>query len=114
MKSFEKRPWGSYTVLLDSVMCKVKKIVVNPMHRLSYQLHKKRSEYWVIVSGAGEVTIEDKIKTVCAGDIVKICKNEKHRIFNSGEAELVFIETQLGDYFGEDDIVRLDDDYSRI
>tara|TARA_B100000686_G_scaffold350370_2_gene446167 strand:- start:1933 stop:2277 length:345 start_codon:yes stop_codon:yes gene_type:complete len=114
MKNFEERPWGSYTVLLDSNSCKVKKIVVNPSHRLSYQIHKKRSEYWVIVSGEGEVIIDDKSRQVTSGDFVKICRNEKHRIYNNSKTELVFIETQLGDYFGEDDIIRIEDDYNRI
>jgi mannose-6-phosphate isomerase-like protein (cupin superfamily) len=109
----EDRPWGKYEILLDSKYCKVKKITVNSGKRISYQYHKRRSEVWVIVSGNGIAMIDNEKRNVTSGDIVNIEKKEKHRIECTSRDNLVFIETQLGDYFGEDDIVRIDDDYGR-
>jgi len=107
------RPWGSYEIIKDESNHKVKTITVKPGQRLSYQTHEKRSEYWVIVSGNGVVTI-DGVNTTCGGgDAYIIEVGIPHRIHNTGEEELVFIEVQLGIYFGEDDIVRLEDDYNR-
>jgi len=107
------RPWGRYDVIKDAPNHKVKTIVVNPGHRLSYQTHEKRSEYWVIVEGTGTVTI-DGINSVClGGDAYIIEQGLAHRVANTGDTDLVFIEVQLGLYFGEDDIVRLEDDYKR-
>ena len=107
------RPWGRYKVLLDSKDCKVKKIWVEPGHRLSYQYHYKRSEVWTIVSGQGVLTLDGKETQVGPGTVVQIPAKAKHRIHNSGQEQLVFVETQLGTYFGEDDIVRIEDDYER-
>jgi mannose-6-phosphate isomerase-like protein (cupin superfamily) len=109
----EFREWGQFEVLLDSGTCKVKRITVNPGQRISYQYHHKRSEVWVIVQGKAELTINDTVIEVGKGFHVHIPKLSKHRIKNIGDTELVFIETQTGDYFGEDDIVRLSDDYGR-
>lgn len=109
----DKRPWGEYFVLDDSKTHKVKRIVVKPSQRLSYQFHYHRSEVWTIIIGEAIVTIDDIDKIYKAGDVVIIPKSAKHRIKNSGVEDLVFIEVQLGSYFGEDDIVRLDDDYQR-
>jgi len=107
------RPWGNYTVLHETPSCKVKTITVEPNRRLSYQTHEKRSEYWVIVSGSGTVTI-DGIQTTCAsGDAYIIEQGIAHRIHNTGRQELVFIEVQTGTYFGEDDIIRIEDDFGR-
>ena len=109
----ENRPWGNYTILHERTDHKVKTITVEPSRRLSYQTHQKRSEYWVIVSGAGTVTL-DGVTTPCVGgDAFIIEQGVAHRIENTGTDELVFIEVQLGTYFGEDDIVRIEDDFGR-
>jgi len=109
-----KRPWGTYEVLLDDENCKVKKIIVNPNSRPSYQYHYKRSETWVVVEGKGKVTLEDNEKNVKVGDVIEVPAEYKHRIENTDDKnDLVFIEIQHGTYFGEDDIVRIEDDYNR-
>lgn len=109
----ENRPWGHYKVLLDTLTYKVKEILVKPKHRLSYQLHHKRSEHWFVVQGEGVITLDDKDIIVKKGEYVDIPVESKHRIANNGNEDLVFIETQTGQYFGEDDIVRFEDDYGR-
>ena len=116
MKDFlymEKRPWGAFFVLSDEKDFKIKKIEVNPSKRLSYQFHNKRSELWYILNGEGIVTINDKKTEVKKGSVIKIKKLEKHRIENNGSKILTFIEVQTGSYFGEDDIVRIQDDFDR-
>lgn len=111
--STENRPWGSYTTIKEADDHKVKTITVEPGKRLSYQTHEKRSEYWVIVSGTGTVTL-DGVEDMCvAGDAFIIEQGIPHRIHNTGEDDLTFIEVQLGVYFGEDDIVRIEDDFGR-
>lgn len=110
----ELKPWGSYTNLLDEEYTKVKKIVIKSGESPSYQYHFKRSEIWVIVKGIAEVKINDNISTHVIGDIITIPKEAKHQVKNIGETDLIFIEIQLGEYFGEDDIVRLDDKYGRV
>ena len=110
---YEERPWGSFEHLLDEDYCKVKRIIVKPGQRLSYQYHHYRTENWVIVQGAATVTLDDKIHTFIEGDVVQIEYGTKHRVENKSEQDLIFIETQTGTYFGEDDIVRLEDDYGR-
>lgn len=109
----EMRPWGSFENLLDVPYCKVKEIVVKPGQAPSYQFHYKRNETWIIVNGVGEATLDDKISVVGPGDTVEVPIVMKHRIRNTGTEDLVFIEVQWGEYFGEDDIVRLADDYNR-
>lgn len=109
----EQRPWGSYTVLEDSPGHKVKRIDVLPNQRLSYQRHARRAEHWFIVAGAAEVTIDGTPMRVSPGTAVDVPLGAAHRIANVGEDLVTFIEVQLGDYFGEDDIERLDDDYGR-
>jgi mannose-6-phosphate isomerase len=106
-------PWGFWEVLEESNEYKVKRIYVHPGHRLSYQKHQNREETWMIVTGTAEITLDDKDLTLGAGQTIHINKTQAHRIGNSGTGPLVFIETQLGTYFGEDDIVRLTDDYKR-
>ena len=108
-----ERPWGTYEVLTTSDTHQVKRIVVKPGQRLSYQTHEQRSEYWVIVAGTGTVTLEGQDAMCLAGDAFIVDEGMPHRIANAGTEELVFIETQLGTYFGEDDIVRLEDDFGR-
>jgi mannose-6-phosphate isomerase len=108
------RPWGSYTVLEDSTTHKVKRIEVLPGKRLSYQRHQQRAEHWFIVAGLAEVTLEGERKHVGAGDAVDIPRGAAHRIANAGDTNMVFVEVQHGDYFGEDDIERLEDDFGRV
>lgn len=116
MKSIEKeeRPWGRFFVIHDEPNYKLKRIEVDPGKRLSYQYHNRRSEVWTIVEGEAIVTIEGKVKEYKKGDTILIPKRAKHRIGNEKQKKVIFIEVQLGSYFGEDDIVRIDDDYNRI
>ena len=109
----EKRPWGKYEVLIDEKNCKVKKITVKPGGRLSYQYHHKRSEVWTIVSGEAYMLLDDELSLHTYGETILIPQGIKHRVENKGQDDLVFIEVQHGTYFGEDDIVRLEDDYNR-
>jgi mannose-6-phosphate isomerase-like protein (cupin superfamily) len=109
----EQRPWGQYEVLLDAENTKVKRITVNPGGKLSLQYHHKRSEHWIIITGTAHVTIGDFIKVVEAGDSCYLPLRAKHRVENLQAEPLVFIEVQTGTYFGEDDIVRIEDLYNR-
>jgi mannose-6-phosphate isomerase len=108
------RPWGSYTVLAEAEDFKVKTIEVQPGQRLSYQRHSHRSEHWFVVGGEGVVTLDGDSIDVRRGDAVDVPLGTAHRIQNIGNVPLVFVQVQHGDYFGEDDIVRLDDDYGRL
>lgn len=110
---FEDRPWGRFEVLRDTEFFKSKVIAVWPGQRLSYQSHKHRMEHWIIVQGEGEFTLDDKKIPVKSGDHLFIPLGAKHRIANTGKEKLEFVEVQLGTYFGEDDIIRYDDDYGR-
>ena len=110
---YEERPWGSFEHLLDCEYCKVKRIIVKPGQRLSYQYHHKRTEHWVIVQGDALVILDDKEYLFHEGDVVEIPVITKHRVENKFDKDLIFIETQTGTYFGEDDIVRIEDDYGR-
>ena len=106
-------PWGRWIVLLDEVDFKVKRIDVLPNKRLSYQKHFKREEHWEVVRGRGRVTIDGNHFELNPGDCITIKKGSLHRIENIGHELLVFIEVQRGEYFGEDDIIRVEDDYGR-
>jgi mannose-6-phosphate isomerase-like protein (cupin superfamily) len=108
------RPWGNYTVLDHQADHKVKRIVVHPGQRLSYQRHQRRSEHWFVVSGHGEVLLDGQARAVGPGDAVDVPVGCAHRVAGTGPEELVFIEVQRGDYFGEDDIQRLEDDFGRV
>ena len=110
---FDRRPWGSFQVLDEAGTYKVKRITVDPGQRLSYQFHHRRAEHWVIVTGRAEVTLDDEVLPYEAGQVVEVGRGVRHRIRNPGDEVLTFVEVQTGDYFGEDDIVRLDDDYGR-
>ena len=110
---FEHRPWGKYTVLQDEPEFKVKRIVINPKQRLSYQSHEKRSEHWVLISGRAKVILNDEEHILEVGDSIEIPRNAKHRMENPESEALEFVEIQTGEYFGEDDIVRYSDDYGR-
>ena len=107
------RPWGHYDVLTDGGEFKTKVITVLPGKRLSYQKHAKRSEHWFVVKGSGVVTLDGELVDVQAGKAVDVPVGVAHRIANTGDDELVFVEVQHGTYFGEDDIVRLEDDFGR-
>lgn len=109
----ERRPWGSFTVLADDAGHKVKSIMVKPGHRLSLQRHKFRREHWFVVSGRAMVTLAGEEISLASGCAVDIGTGVIHRVENIEKRELVFIEIQLGDYLGEDDIERLEDDYGR-
>jgi mannose-6-phosphate isomerase len=108
-----ERPWGRYEVLQEGATYKVKSIHVNPGKRLSYQRHQKRSEHWYVTDGSGEVTLDGKVQVVSRGSIIEIPQGMLHRISNTGSSELILIEVQTGSYFGEDDIERIEDDFSR-
>jgi mannose-1-phosphate guanylyltransferase/mannose-6-phosphate isomerase len=110
---FETRPWGRFEILADDPSFKSKKITVDPGAQLSYQSHEQRSEHWVVISGVGEVTLNDMKKTLKPGESVFIPAKTKHRMTNPGTQPLVFVEVQTGEYFGEDDITRYQDDYHR-
>tara|TARA_R110000796_G_scaffold138172_1_gene254234 strand:+ start:453 stop:791 length:339 start_codon:yes stop_codon:yes gene_type:complete len=109
----EYRPWGYYEILKEKTNYKVKRITVKPGERLSYQYHHKRSEVWTIVSGEAHVTLNDEVFHYLYGETIIIPQGTKHRVLNKGLDNLVFIEVQHGSYFGEDDIVRIEDDYNR-
>jgi mannose-6-phosphate isomerase len=109
----ETRPWGTFENLLDVDYCKVKQIVIKPGEAPSYQYHFKRSEIWIVVQGKGELKLNDQITQVSLHQVIHIPKEARHQIQNTGVEDLVFIEVQLGEYFGEDDIVRLEDNYGR-
>lgn len=107
------RPWGSYTVLDEADGHKVKRIEVLPGKRLSYQKHAHRSEHWFVVRGTAVVTLDGEEIEVPTGSAIDIPLGAAHRVANRGASDLVFIEVQRGDYLGEDDITRLEDDYGR-
>jgi mannose-6-phosphate isomerase len=107
------RPWGRWEVVLEEPSYRVKRIVVLPGKRLSYQTHKRRSEHWVVVGGRGLATLDGRQVPLGPGDSVDVPLQAPHRMANPGTEDLVFIEVQRGSYFGEDDIVRLEDDFGR-
>jgi mannose-6-phosphate isomerase len=113
-REYDERPWGNYTVLDDvEDDHKVKRIVVTPGKRLSYQTHKFRAEHWYVVSGIATVVLDGETLELKPGESVDIPIGAAHRCENHGEEPVVFIEVQHGTYFGEDDIVRLEDDFGR-
>lgn len=111
---FDRRPWGSFTVLDQGEDFKVKRIEVLPGKRLSYQQHAKRAEHWFVVQGRAKVTLDGEDLILMPGQAVDIAVGTAHRVENPGELPLVFIEVQRGSYLGEDDIVRLQDDFGRV
>lgn len=114
MNELVQKPWGSYEVLHEDARCKVKKLVVRPGHQLSYQFHYKRQEVWTVVQGTAEVIVGHDQSTIGVGTAVNIQYHVNHRLGNPSEdTELVVIEVQTGEYLGEDDIVRLADEYGR-
>jgi mannose-1-phosphate guanylyltransferase len=108
------RPWGTYTVLEEGPLHKIKRIMVKPGAALSLQMHHHRSEHWVVVTGSAAVVNGDKELTVHPNESTYIPAGRKHRLANPGSEDLVIIEIQTGSYLGEDDIVRYDDVYGRV
>lgn len=109
-----QRPWGEYSVLESGPRFKVKRIIVNPGQKLSLQMHYHRSEHWVVVSGTAKVTIGDEEKLLHENESIYISKSTTHRLENPGKVVLEMIEVQVGEYTGEDDIVRFEDVYGRV
>jgi len=110
------RPWGYYEILAggDTLGFKIKKIVVFPNKKLSLQSHKHRRELWYCLEGKGTAQLDDNFRTLTKGIHLLVEQNQKHRLINDGNYELVIIENQYGDYLGEDDIIRYEDDFGRV
>jgi mannose-6-phosphate isomerase-like protein (cupin superfamily) len=108
----ELRPWGLFENILEELDYKVKRIIISPNHSISLQYHFHREEYWIVVEGDGELTLEDTVRRVEVGDSVFIRKEELHRL-RAGKSGITIIETQLG-VCDEEDIVRLEDNYGRV
>ena len=108
-----ERPWGRYDILFENNECKVKKIMVKPGGMLSYQYHTKRREAWTIIKGNLTIILDGDTCFREAGQTIKIPLGTKHRAWNETDENIEFIEVQTGTYFGEDDIIRLDDKYGR-
>ena len=113
MLEIGERPWGKYFVLADEPNYKLKRIEVNPRKKLSYQYHHKRQEQWTVIEGNGTVVLDDKEMKLAYGESIFIQLGAKHRMINLSDKPVVFIEIQTGTYFGEDDIVRFEDEYDR-
>lgn len=109
----EIRPWGSFTTLEEGNGYKIKRIEVNPGHRLSLQMHHHRSEHWIVVSGTAKVICGDQEMILGSNQSTYVPQCTSHRLENPGVIKLVLIEVQNGQYLGEDDIIRFSDDYSR-
>lgn len=107
------RPWGTYTILEDTIGYKIKRIEVKPGKRLSLQKHFHRNEHWIVVSGTATVTVGNTTKLIRPNESTYIKMGEIHRLENKGKISVVMIEVQVGEYTGEDDIVRLEDDFKR-
>lgn len=108
------RPWGGYTSLIKSDRFQVKRIFVTPGKKLSLQKHHHRSEHWIVVKGTAEVTIGENVQIVRENESVYIPLGEVHRMANPGKILLELIEVQTGSYFGEDDIIRINDEFGRV
>ena len=111
--SFEYRPWGMFENLLDSAVCKVKRLTVDPGQHLSLQYHHKRSEHWTVVAGKATVQLDGETLTLEPGHSIDIPLGAHHALGNETNAPVIVIEVQMGSYFGEDDIVRVSDPYDR-
>src|ERR671932_2550717 len=109
----ELRPWGSFTTLEEGRGYKIKRIEVKPGHRLSLQMHYHRSEHWIVVSGTAKVTCGEQELVVHQNQSTYVPQGNMHRLENPGVIPLVLIEVQNGEYLGEDDIMRFEDDYAR-
>jgi mannose-1-phosphate guanylyltransferase/mannose-1-phosphate guanylyltransferase/mannose-6-phosphate isomerase len=111
---YEHRPWGGFEILRDTERFKSKILWVDPGQQLSYQSHRRRAEHWVVVQGHPEVVLDGEVLRPQPGEAVYIPLGARHRIRNPGTEIVEIVEVQLGDYFGEDDIVRYEDDYDRV
>lgn len=112
---FEQRPWGCFTILDEGIDFKVKRVEILPQKRLSYQTHTYRAEHWLIVQGSAKIVLNETIYYLETGSNINVGIGVRHRIENQNAlVSLILIEIQRGDYLGEDDIVRLDDDFDRI
>lgn len=109
----ELRPWGSFTILEEGRGYKIKRIEVKPGHRLSLQMHYHRSEHWIVVSGTAKVVCGDRELVIHQNQSTYVPQGNVHRLENPGVIPLVLIEVQNGEYLGEDDIIRFEDDYYR-
>ena len=107
------RPWGSYTILEEARSYKIKRVSVSPGKRLSLQLHRHRSEHWIVVAGTAEIQLEEERFILSPNESTFVRAGVRHRLGNPGKTPLEVIEVQSGDYLGEDDIVRFDDEYGR-
>ena len=112
-RGFERRPWGEFETLAEGVGYKVKRLVVEPGHRISLQRHRFRSEHWVVVAGAPRIVVGARVRRLKPRGTVDVPRGAWHRIENPGRRPVVIIEVQHGSYLGEDDIVRRHDDYGR-
>lgn len=112
--SFQERPWGHYAVLHSEDSCQVKKLSISPGRRISLQSHKFRAEHWFVVSGEGVAELNNESFALKPGSSVDVAIGVKHRITCKGRDVLVLFEVQTGAYFGEEDIVRYEDDYGRV
>ena len=110
----ETRPWGEFSVIYEEGVVKMKRITVLPEQSLSLQMHHKREEYWVVLQGTATVTVGDKILQLKRGETVYIGKETRHRLANESKENLIIAEMQIGEYLGEDDIVRFADHYGRV
>lgn len=110
----ESRPWGVFEVIQDETTHKLKRIDVLPGKRLSYQSHKFREENWVVIQGKATVVLEGETIILLPGNSIFIPQGAKHRLLNDSNQILSIIEVQTGTYFGEDDIIRYEDDFDRI
>lgn len=108
------RPWGWYETVSEVAGSKIKRIGVLPGQQLSLQKHHRRAEHWVVVQGVAEVTLGERVLVLQPGQHCDIALGEVHRLANRTEAAVEIVEVQMGDYLGEDDIVRLQDDYGRV
>ena len=109
----EQRPWGAWEILDEGDGYKVKRIEVDPHGRLSYQFHHHRQEHWTVVTGKASCVVDDEDVLLGPGDSLTVPVGSRHRICNAEDEPLVVIEVQSGGYTGEDDIVRIEDDYGR-
>ena len=112
-RSFERRPWGGFETLEEGTGYKVKRLVIEPGHRISLQRHRFRAEHWVVVAGGPRIVVEGRTRRLKPAAAVEVPRGAWHRIENPGHEPVVIIEVQQGSYLGEDDIVRRDDDYGR-
>lgn len=112
-RGFERRPWGEFETLAEGAGYKVKRLVVEPGHRISLQRHRFRAEHWVVVAGAPRIVVGARVRRLKPRDTVDVPRGAWHRIENPGRRPVVIIEVQHGSYLGEDDIVRRHDDYGR-